>query len=108
MLQILWRCCKATYIPTLIPTLALPKGGKGYSIKRLREFPQPFIVLLYYCIIIGINKDNRTNKSYRTNMIYKSYMSYMSYKSSDSIIIYILLSPSTYSSRKRCSPSNTT
>ncbi len=51
---------------------------------------------------------NRNNKSYRTNMIYKSYMSYMSYKSSDSIIIYILLSPSTYSSRKRCSPSNTT
>ena len=48
---------------------------------------------------------NRNNKSYRTNMIYKSYMSY---KSSDSIIIYILLSPSTYSSRKRCSPSNTT
>ena len=42
-------------------------------------------------------------------------MSYMSYKSSLSYIsynyypfLYNLLSPSTYSSRKRCSPSNTT
>ena len=48
---------------------------------------------------------NRNNKANRNNMVYKPYLFY---KSSDSIIIYILLSPSTYSSRKRCSPSNTT
>lgn len=105
MLLILWRCCKAK-TQTHTPTLTLPKGGKEIlNNKRLREFLQPFIVLLYY---YRNNIVNRNNKSYRTNMIYKSYMSYMSYKSSDSIIIYILLSPSTYSSRKRCSPSNTT